>query len=76
MSPGCVVRFKAGVALSSWPLWFIWEKTARKWSHCCLIALGHVPGDSYSVPVVLDTGQGHLACVRGQSGLPGVVARA
>lgn len=26
MSPGCVVRFKAGVALSSWPLWFIWEK--------------------------------------------------
>lgn len=41
-----------------------------------LIALECVPGDSYSVPVALSTGQGLLACVRSQSGLPGVVARA
>lgn len=26
MGSGYVVRFKAGVALSSWPLWFIWAK--------------------------------------------------
>lgn len=41
-----------------------------------LIALEYVPGDSYSVLMVLNTGQGHLACVKSQGGLPRAVARA
>lgn len=73
MSPGYVGRFKAGVALFSWPLWL---SGGRLPTNSPLIALEYAPGDSYNVLMVLNMGQGHLACVKCQSGLPGVVARA
>jgi hypothetical protein len=34
-SRGYMGRLKAGVALSSWPVWFFWGKTAHKQSFNC-----------------------------------------
>lgn len=73
MSRGYVGRFKAGVAR---PLGLCGSSEERLPTNSRLIALDHVPGDSYKVLMVLNTGQGHLVCVKSQSGLPGVVARA
>lgn len=73
MNRGYMGRFKAGVAR---PLGLCGSSEERLPTNSRLIALDHVPGDSYKVLMVLNTGQGHLACVKSQSGLPGVVVRA